>query len=275
MATPVPGPRHTGPHRRTHPQPHDPTPPPGRAGTPGDEDTLLAAVRAGDSRAYAQLYQRHAAAARRAAYGLTRDRTEAEDLVAEAFAKVLAAMRRGSGPRRAFFPYVLTTLRHLRVTHAGVAARVELTDDPTRYERGEPFQDPSVAALDRWYAARAFRKLPERWRTVLWHTEVEGGSPAAVAALLGLTPNGVSVLAHRARERLRQIYLQEHISSGAGPPGHAAAGQLGSYVRGGLADRARSKVATHLATCPACRRLHVEVAEVAWALPRGAMHAEP
>lgn len=285
MATSAPpGTRHTGQHTvpdRTPDRTAAGRPPRARATVApreperSDEHELLDAVRAGDSRAFAQLYQRHAAAARRAALALAGDRTEAEDLVAEAFAKVLAAMRRGTGPRRAFLPYVLTTLRHLRVTHAGAAARVELTDDLTRYERGEPFEDPSVDALDRRLAVRAFGKLPERWRTVLWHTEIEGGSPSAVAAVLGLTPNGVSVLAHRARERLRQFYLQEHISPQSGEPRHAAAHQLGSYVRGGLADRARMKVATHLAACPACRRLHGEVAEVACGLPRGTVHAEP
>jgi RNA polymerase sigma factor (sigma-70 family) len=251
---------------------------------------LLDAVRAGDSGAYGDLYRRHADAARRLAYLLARDRTEAEDLVAEAFAKVLAVMRRGRGPRNAFRAYLLTTVRHLRASRAAREARLELTDDLTRYETGEPFTDPTVAALDRWYAARAFGKLPERWRRVLWHTEVEGGSPADVAPLLGLTPNGVSVLAHRARERLRQMYLQEHLSR-AGQPGpaaarsatsrsatprpaappvlHPAAQRLGSYLRGGLAGRERSQVATHLAGCPTCRRLHGELAEVACGLPRG------
>ncbi|HEU5110415.1 MAG TPA: sigma-70 family RNA polymerase sigma factor [Micromonosporaceae bacterium] len=232
------------------------------------ESDLLAAVRAGDTTAYASLYRTHVAVARRLAHVLVRDATEAEDLVAEAFAKVLATMRRGRGPRRAFRAYLLTTLRHLRASRAGREARLELTDDFSRYETGEPFADPTVAALDRSYAARAFGKLPERWRLVLWHTEVEGDSPAHVARVLGLTPNGVAVLAHRARERLRQMYLQEHLTRAGQPPRHQAAQRLGSYVRGGLAVRERSKIAIHLAGCPACRRLHGELTEVACALPR-------
>jgi len=239
-----------------------------------DEPDLLAAVRAGDTNAYAILYRDHERAARRLAYALVRDPTDAQDLVAEAFAKVLATMRRGRGPRRTFRAYLLTTLRHLRASRAGREARLELTDDLSRYETGEPFADPTVEALDRSYAARAFGKLPERWRLVLWHTEVEGGSPADVARVLGLTPNGVAVLAHRARERLRQMYLQEHLSRAGQPPRHQAAQRLGSYVRGGLAVRERSKVATHLAGCPACRRLHGELAEVACGLPRGAPRAD-
>jgi RNA polymerase sigma factor (sigma-70 family) len=238
-----------------------------------DEPDLLAAVRAGDTSAYGSLYRRHVQAARRLASALARDKAEADDLVAETFAKILATMCRGNGPQQAFRAYLLTTLRHLRASRAGTEARLELTDDLTRYETGEPFHDPTVAALDRSYAARAFGKLPERWRRVLWHTEIEGGSPADIAHLLGLTPNGVAVLAHRARERLRQMYLQEHITRAGQAPRHPAAQRLGSYVRGGLAVRERSKVATHLADCPACRRLHGEVAEVACALPRGSTEA--
>lgn len=240
-----------------------------------EDAELLSAVRAGDTSAYGGLYRRHAEAARRLAYRLARDPTEAEDLVAEAFAKVLAAIRHGEGPRQAFRAYLLTTLRHLRASRAGREARVEFTDDLTRYETGEPFHDPTVAALDRRYAARAFDKLPERWRTVLWHTEVEGGSPATVARMLGLTPGGVAVLAHRARERLRQIFLQEHLQRAGRAPQHPAAQRLGSYLRGGLAGRERSKVATHLAGCPACRRLHGELAEVACALPRAIAQPTP
>jgi RNA polymerase sigma factor (sigma-70 family) len=235
-----------------------------------DEPALLAAVRSGDTGAYAGLYRRHVEVAHRLAYALARDRTDAEDLVAESFAKVLATMRRGHGPHRAFRAYLLTTLRHVRASRAGRESRVEFTDDLSRYETGVPFHDPTVAALDRSYAARAFDKLPERWRVVLWHTEVRGDSPADVARVLGLTPNGVAVLAHRARERLRQAYLQEHLSRAGGAPRHPAALRLGSYVRGGLAVRERSKIDSHLAGCPACRRLHGELAEVACGLPRGA-----
>ena len=87
----------------------------------------------------------------------------------------------------------------------------------TRHDPGVPWEDTAVAELDSTLAARAFHRLPERWQTVLWHTEVEQESPAEVAPLLGLTPNGVAALAYRAREGLRQAYLQEHLANGVGP----------------------------------------------------------
>ncbi|GAA4694564.1 RNA polymerase sigma factor [Phytohabitans rumicis] len=175
---------------------------------------LLAAVRGGDVTAYGALYVRHAGAARRLAYTLVRCPADADDLVSETFAKVLAVLRAGRGPDVAFRAYLHTTLRHVRYDRARRDQRLEFTDDLTRYDRGEPPPDPIVGQLERLQAARAFAQLPERWRRVLWHTEVEGEPLASVAPRLGLTPGGVAALAFRARERLRQIYEREAASEG-------------------------------------------------------------
>jgi RNA polymerase sigma factor (sigma-70 family) len=175
---------------------------------------LLAAVRGGDTTAYGALYTRHASAARRLAYTLVHCPADADDLVAETFAKVLAVLCAGRGPDVAFRAYLHTTLRHVRYDRVRRDQRIEFTDDLTRYERSVPFHDTALAQLERTQAARAFAQLPERWRTVLWHTEVEGEPHARVAPLLGLTPGGVAALAYRARERLRQIYARE--AAGAG-----------------------------------------------------------
>lgn len=222
---------------------------------------LISLVRGGDTDAFGKLYERHVSAARRLARVLTRDPSDADDLVAETFTKVLSALRSGHGPDTAFRAYLLTTLRHTLYDRAKRDRRVEYTDDLTSYERLVPQDDPLVSDLESGYAARAFARLPERWRAVLWHTEVEGESPAQVAPLLGLTPNGVAALAYRARERLRQMYLQEHIAVTSSPRCHWTGTHLAGYVRAGLARRDRSKVEDHLAECPECRVLHRELTE--------------
>src|SRR3954452_24031210 len=146
-----------------------------------DTDTdLLHAVRAGDTAAYATLYERHRPATRQLAHSLADDPADADDLVAEAFTKVLATLRAGRGPQESFRAYLLTTLRHVSYHRARADRRIEFTDDLTRYDAGVPFHDPALARLERAYAARAFRELPPRWRDVLWHTEVEGLTPAAL-----------------------------------------------------------------------------------------------
>jgi len=232
------------------------------------DNALIAAVRAGHTESYGVLYIRHVSAARGLARALVPVPADADDLVSEAFVRVLNTLRQGRGPATAFRPYVLTTVRHVCYDRSRRDRRFLFTDDLTRYERNEPYIDPTVAELDRSYAAQAFAKLPERWRRVLWYTEVEGGSPNQVADLLGLTPGGVAALAYRARERLRQMYLQEHVTRGGDPRCHWTAGRLGAAVRGALRPRERSKVDHHLDTCPPCQLRRRELAELNAALKR-------
>jgi RNA polymerase sigma factor (sigma-70 family) len=232
-----------------------------------DTDTdLLEAVRAGDTAAYGTLYERHGPATRRLAFTLASDPADADDLVAETFTKVLATLRSGRGPQVAFRAYLHTTLRHVCYHRARRDRRLEFTDDLLRYDAGEPFQDPAVGRLERAYAARAFRELPPRWRDILWHTEIEGASPAEIAPALGLSPNAVAALAHRAREGLRRRYLQHPVGRADHPECRWAGEHLGGYVRGRLAHREAGKVRAHLAWCADCR---ARLAEVSDADPAG------
>jgi RNA polymerase sigma factor (sigma-70 family) len=240
---------------------------PGEPTEPSDAE-LIDAVRTGDIEAYGLLYQRHATAAAGLARQLARSRAEADDLVAEAFAKVLDVLRDGGGPDAAFRAYLLTTLRNTLYDRSRRDRKLEWSEDMTRHDPGVPWEDTAVAALETSLAARAFHRLPERWQTVLWHTEVERESPAEVAPLLGLTPNGVAALAYRARERLRQAYLQEHVAAGARREHRPAVDRLGAWTRGRLTGRARSGVEAHLRSCPDCRALARELADVNGTLDR-------
>ncbi|MGX6602441.1 sigma-70 family RNA polymerase sigma factor [Micromonosporaceae bacterium Da 78-11] len=228
----------------------------------GSDTELLTAVREGDTGAYGTLYERHRGAARQLAHGLSRDPADADDLVAETFAKVFASLRAGRGPLVAFRAYLHTTMRHVCYHRARRDRRLEFTDDLTRYDEGEPFTDPALDRLERTYAAAAFRQLPARWRDVLWQTEVEGISPAEVAGMLGMTPNAVAVLAHRAREGLRSLYLQQHVSVAEHPECRWAGDRLGGHVRGRLAPRDAHRVGAHLGWCGECRGRVAELHEI-------------
>jgi RNA polymerase sigma factor (sigma-70 family) len=232
-------------------------------GNEADSDTaLLTAVRAGDTAAFGTLYERHRTVARQLAYGLARDPADAEDLVAETFAKVFASLRAGRGPLVAFRAYLHTTMRHACYRRARRDRRLEFTDDLTRYDAGEPFTDPALDRLERSYAAAAFRQLPARWRDVLWQTEVEGNTPAEVAGLLGMTPNAVAVLAHRAREGLRSLYLQQHVAVAEHPECRWAGNRLGGHLRGRLAPRDANRIHVHLGWCAECRGRLAELSEM-------------
>jgi RNA polymerase sigma factor (sigma-70 family) len=232
---------------------------------PSDAD-LIAASRSGDTAAYATLWRRHVAAANGLAGQLIRDRAEADDVVAESFAKVLDLLRRGGGPEGAFRPYLLTVVRRAAYDRHRAMRRQLVTDQLEAFAPGVPFADPAVAHLERSMVARAFASLPERWQAVLWHTEIEGAKPAEVAVLLGLSANGVAALAYRAREGLRQAYLQMHLSGTVRRECRPVVAKLGAYVRGGLTKRDAAVVAAHLDQCAYCREIFAELGDVNAAL---------
>ncbi|MCK2214505.1 sigma-70 family RNA polymerase sigma factor [Actinomadura sp. ATCC 31491] len=228
---------------------------------PRSDADLLRASREGDAAAFGQLYERHVAAARALARQLVRG-TEAEDVVAEAFTKILDLVGRGGGPESGFRTYLLTVVRRTVYDRSRVEGRQLTTGEIEEYDPGVPFVDPALVGLERSLIARAYLSLPERWRAVLWHTEVERSRPAEVAPLLGLSANGVAALAYRAREGLRQAYLQMHLGTQPRRECRPVLGKMGAYVRGGLARRESRFVDEHVSGCEECHGVLLELTDV-------------
>ena len=227
---------------------------------PSDAE-LITRVRGGDVDAYGQLFERHVESARRLARQLVRG-PDSDDLVSDAFAKVMDALQAGGGPDLAFRAYLLTAVRRLHVDRIRAQSRLTTTADLSAFDPGIPFQDTMVEQFDNTAAARAFASLPERWQMVLWHLEVERQKPADIAPLLGMTANSVSALAYRAREGLRQAFLSAHLADIDDTDCGWTAEHLGSYVRKGLAKRDAAKVRSHLDDCRPCTAMYLELVEV-------------
>jgi RNA polymerase sigma factor (sigma-70 family) len=226
----------------------------------GDAE-LITAVRGGDVSAYGTLFERHVDAARRLARQLTTP-SDADDLVSDAFAKVLRVLQNGGGPDIAFRAYLLTAVRRLHVDKIRAGAKLQTTDDLEKFDPGVPFRDTAVEGFENSAAAAAFASLPERWQLVLWHTEVEGQKPAEVAELLGMSANSVSALAYRAREGLRQAFLNSHIGDLEDAECRWTHDHLGPYIRNGVSKRDGHKVAEHLDGCRKCMAIYLELTEV-------------
>ncbi|MEU0408206.1 sigma-70 family RNA polymerase sigma factor [Streptomyces griseorubiginosus] len=256
--------------------------PPPRELPPSDAD-LIERMRSGDDTAYEALYRRHAGAVRRYARTCCRDGHTADDLTAEVFARMLQAVRRGHGPEHAVRAYLLTSVRRVAAGWTKSAKREQLVDDfavfAAQAARSAEVSDDDTLDLgadvramheaEQSMAMQAFRSLPERWQAVLWHTEVEDESPSEVATLFGLDANGTRVLASRAREGLKQAYLQAHVSATLATDEECAryADRLGAYARGSLRTRAERGLRKHLEECAKCRLAAGQIKEVAGGIP--------
>lgn len=228
---------------------------------------LINAVRAGSNSAFGVLYERYLGPARRMAQRLVTTPAEQEDLVAEAFARVLGVLRRGGGPDDELRAYLRMTLRNLAVTNFRRGGHVSPHANVPE-ARGAPDDDPVIERWNSDLAAKAFATLPERWRVVLWHTAIEKKSPSEVARLLGMRPNAAAALAYRAREGLRKAYLGLHLSAAADRECGPTLDRLAALVRNSLPDPLSRKVHAHLRNCADCRERARLLTEVNAELPQ-------
>ncbi|MDR2997076.1 MAG: sigma-70 family RNA polymerase sigma factor [Microbacterium sp.] len=164
---------------------------------------LLAATRAGDERAFGELWTRHLAIGITIARRVTND-IDAHDLVSEAFCRVLQAIRNGAGPTDQFRGYLAASIRSVAATWARASRpMVDLDSIP------EPaFDDDRLTAIDdhddHARVVAAFRALPERWQTALWQSTVKERSNAEIAEEMGIKTTAVAMLTLRARAGLRK-----------------------------------------------------------------------
>lgn len=238
----------------------------GTTDVPSDA-VLIQAVRGGDNAAYGQLYDRHLVAARRVAAAIAADAAERDDLIAEGFTRVLRILQSGEGPDAEFRPYLLTTIRNTMISWRRRDSALSLVAEVPDVLPTEGSDEPVDSRLHGTVAAGAFASLPERWRAVLWRTEIEGDSPAKIAEDFGMTPNGVAALAYRAREGLRQAYLDQHVPEARRRNCRVVSGDLARWVRDGVGDHKAHRITTHLDRCADCRKLASGLREINDELP--------
>jgi RNA polymerase sigma factor (sigma-70 family) len=230
----------------------------------GDESDqmLVTRVRAGDTAAFDTLFKRHRGLARYVADRHADNYADTGDIVSDAFAAVYESLTAGKGPDTFFRAYLLTTVRRLAFKANRAGSRTQPTEEIRVLDSVEPAQDPSLADFETTAIARAFKALPERWQAVLWYVDIEGMKPAEASVVLGLNPNGVSSLAIRARERLREMYLQQHITASTESDCEQYSSRLGAFARKGLSPRTTQAVQAHLEQCSECTALLVDLDDI-------------
>ena len=227
---------------------------------PADQSTddlaLVAAVRAGDDRAYELLFVRYQA--RIAAYvrGMVRDHGRAEDITQEVFISALRRLRQTDSPI-AFKPWIyeiaknacIDAFRRSRNTNE-VSFDAEEGLGPSMVDRGgapDAIVDTKLAIDD---LCGAFGGLSQTHHDILVMREFEGLTYAEIGERLGLSRAAVESTLFRARRRLTEEY--EELVSGErclrvrdivdAPAGRAV----------GVRDQRR--MARHIAHCQPCRR---------------------
>lgn len=216
-----------------------------------EDSALLEACREGDQRSFATLWERHHRAGRSAARSIA-PHLDADDLVAEAYTRILALVQRGKGPTGAFRPYLYRVITSLAADWSKTreTSSDELDSIPDLAASG-PWEDES---FDHRATATAFASLQARWQAVLWYTEVEGLAPREVASIIGISANSVSALAGRARDGLRSAWVEAHINTTlADEACTRTLTHLQRHQRGKLTAGLAREVDDHLAGCPRCR----------------------
>jgi RNA polymerase sigma-70 factor (ECF subfamily) len=168
-----------------------------------DETALVARARRGDPAAFDALVRRHLPGALVAAERLLGDRTEAEDLVQDAFLRALDRIPL-LDPDRPFGPWFFTLLRNLGINQLR-ARRVRHTE-PEALDAASPDALPDEALIRKEVRERfdaALAALTPRQREIVMLFEVEGWKGVEIAEHLGLTPENVRWHLHQAMKSLR------------------------------------------------------------------------
>lgn len=225
---------------------------------PASDLELITLTRAGDATAFGELSSRHRRAALNFAQSVT-NQFDAEDMVQEAFTRLFDTISQGGGPRLSFRAYLITTIRNVasawgRSNKESASEFVEL-----HLEERTPDEDPQALHAEQSLLRCALGSLPQRWRDVLWMSEVECRPVSEIAELLETTPGAVSQLTFRAREGLREAYIEAHlnrntVSSSECEWFHKHAG---AFVRETASPQVTKRAQTHLKICaPCCASLH-------------------
>jgi RNA polymerase sigma-70 factor (ECF subfamily) len=166
------------------------------------EDALLAALRAGEPRAYRELYERHGTALFGLARRILGNRADAEDAVQECFLSCYRqiATFRGDGSLGTWLTRIAinTCLKAVRRQAARPETSGRESELRSIADRGGEAASDAAQAV-----SRALDALPLQQRLVFVLAEVQGLPRTEIAAILGLTAPTVRFHLCKAKQKLR------------------------------------------------------------------------
>src|SRR5579875_810712 len=230
----------------------------------GSEAAMVARARAGDDRAFEELYARYRERIHAFILSKVRDHGRAEDLGQEVFMSALRQLR-ASDSEILFKPWLYTIARNACIDEFRRAARapevpIEPDELPTSSgtARMESRLPTPAAAIDSKQALQdlrgAFDGLNETQHKLLVMREFEGLSYDEIGVRLGMTRQMVESGLFRARRKLGEEY--DELASGRRCEQIQTAIDAGELqtVRG-LGIKLRRRYSRHLSHCQPCRHV--------------------
>ncbi|HEX4953461.1 MAG TPA: RNA polymerase sigma factor [Thermoanaerobaculia bacterium] len=176
-----------------------------------EEARLVERLRAGDRRAFEDLYRRHLRSVYGLACRLAGDRAEAEELTQEVFVRAWESRERFKSPehlghwlRRVSINTWLNRVRRRRPETLLPEAE-ELAEGRSADGAAFAAADSAGGSVARIDLERALALLPPRLRAVVLLFDLYGQSHEEIAHLLEMTPGSSKVQLHRARRRLKEV----------------------------------------------------------------------
>ncbi|HEU4656712.1 MAG TPA: sigma-70 family RNA polymerase sigma factor [Capillimicrobium sp.] len=220
------------------------------------DEQLVAATRAGDDRAFEQLYGRYHRRIGAYVLGMVKDHQRAEDITQEVFISALRRMRQ-TDRAIAFKPWIYEIAKNACIDQFRRSRRAEEVscdaDDGVGATLVSSGPTPDMALQSKQQLADlqgAFGGLSEAHHRILVMRELEGMSYAEIGERLGMSKPSVESTLFRARKRLSEEY-DELVS------GERCLRVQGIIVRaesGRLGARDQRRMARHVSYCQPCRR---------------------
>jgi RNA polymerase sigma-70 factor (ECF subfamily) len=161
---------------------------------------------------FQDLYRAHGRPLWAYLYRLTGSASDADDLVQEAYCRLLATpmATREDASLRAYLFRIATNAATDLWRRGGRGTR---RTEPVTSETASVGDHARAVALEH-DMARTFRELKPQERTLLWLAHVEGNAHAEIADTLGLKAASVPVLLHRARRHLADLLRKKGFGPG-------------------------------------------------------------
>lgn len=177
---------------------------------------LLNQIAAGDIRAVGELYDRYASTLFPIALRIVRDRTEAEDIMHDAFVAVNERAAQYAPDRGSVIAWLVTLVRNLSIDRTRRRERRgSLARDVIAHEPPASARDPerlTSEASEREKIRRALSSLPEAQRQTLEVAFFEGLSYPEIAARENVPLGTIKSRAARALAALREALAKEGVA---------------------------------------------------------------